>query len=967
MKIHRIALLLAFVCNSHFALAQDVDATKEAKDLMHKAGVQLLVHKNYRAARSLYTQAAEIYKREGGKSDSKYLEAVRGISDCSERLGDDNEAIKGYNAILASKDIWQTDLACAKLGKLYHKAAKIDAAIAVYDMGIGAYHKSQRWTKNFYAIYKDLFYIYFENGDLSNAIRVGTELCSIIRPDIKQWRVLASDLASIHKLAGNHNEALLITQEILSTYYDAESSSSSDNSPSYISEKLLEAIKNNSDKISTTSTSKFNISLTYYELGDINLAIGNYDKATIYFEQAIDVLMSIEDINQFNSIIKDGRRDSLDIYSLLANTKKLLSQCHCELGNKQTSISLAKESFDIISRHATNIETTASIITNYANILLGFKHETEAMQLLNKAISITNNRALIANVYNSLSTIYLENNDIDKALEYAKLATSNDNDPIYLNNLTLCYAQKGVYDQAVEPMKSCWEIVAKEVERLFIQHSEDERNDIWEKYEPLIKAPVNLLWRSNHKEIAKYAYNSTLLTKGVQLSYSIDIREKVYMSGDNELVAAYERWLATPANNPDHATLERELIGRVIALEDYSNRLNIRWDDIRNKLSSNELAIEFIRIPRSDTGEKAYFALLLHREWDAPKSVEICLDNSIESITKLTPKELYESTEIGKLVWGNVVNTIKMCGLNINRIYFVPDGSLYSTAIEYLLLDGVRMNEKYTMYRLASTRDILNENRPTQNNRAALFGGIDYDTSYEEMEYYAYSIPGQRAFDQVWSYLPGTIDEINNIRCILNSCNYKTDSYSGASCIEEVFKSYSHNSPEIIHIATHGFYLPTKDAKTTNTEENTLKRSGLAFAGANNTILGDLNIPDDIDDGILSASEIAKLDLRNTSLVVLSACQTGLGDVRDEGIYGLQRAFKKAGVDSILMTLWSIDDHITQQLITLFYDGLAKGMSKQQALMSAQKKVMTMTTTKSDGTTVRCDDPYYWASFVILD
>lgn len=142
MKIRSIFLILAFICSSYFASAQDADATKEANDLMHKAGVQLLIHKDYGAARSLYEQAATIFKREGGKSNRKYLEAVRGISDCSEKLGDDAVAIKGYNAILASKDIWQADLACAKLGKLYLKAANIDAAIAVYDMGIQAYHKS---------------------------------------------------------------------------------------------------------------------------------------------------------------------------------------------------------------------------------------------------------------------------------------------------------------------------------------------------------------------------------------------------------------------------------------------------------------------------------------------------------------------------------------------------------------------------------------------------------------------------------------------------------------------------------------------------------------------------------------------------------------------------------------------------------------------------------------------------------
>ena len=112
-----------------------------------------------------------------------------------------------------------------------------------------------------------------------------------------------------------------------------------------------------------------------------------------------------------------------------------------------------------------------------------------------------------------------------------------------------------------------------------------------------------------------------------------------------------------------------------------------------------------------------------------------------------------------------------------------------------------------------------------------------------------------------------------------------------------------------------------------------------------------------MDDGILSASEISKLELGNTSLVVMSACQTGLGDINDDGVLGLQRAFKKAGVNSILMSMWNVDDLVTQCFMTEFYNGLTQGLTKHQALTQAQQYVI-----QKYG-----NNPRYWAPFVLLD
>ena len=144
-------------------------------------------------------------------------------------------------------------------------------------------------------------------------------------------------------------------------------------------------------------------------------------------------------------------------------------------------------------------------------------------------------------------------------------------------------------------------------------------------------------------------------------------------------------------------------------------------------------------------------------------------------------------------------------------------------------------------------------------------------------------------------------------------------------------------------------------------EDKALTRSCLMLAGATIALNGQ-HLPDGVDDGILTAKEISKMDLRGADLVVLSACQTGIGEIKGDGVFGLQRGFKKAGVQSILMSLWKVDDEATMLLMTQFYKNLTSevGMNKHEALKQAQKYVR-----EYDG--MKYQDPYYWASFILLD
>jgi CHAT domain-containing protein len=259
-----------------------------------------------------------------------------------------------------------------------------------------------------------------------------------------------------------------------------------------------------------------------------------------------------------------------------------------------------------------------------------------------------------------------------------------------------------------------------------------------------------------------------------------------------------------------------------------------------------------------------------------------------------------------------------------------------------------------------------------------LYGGLNYDTDVETLiasdaDERSKGLRGignmnddiendLRRGNIIWKYLNGTKIEVENIEKVALNLGIKTKLFSASNGTESTLKNLSGKKTDIIHIATHGFYIKPFDSKN---EENQMERSGLALAGANNKQKGKA-LPKGVDDGILTADEISRLDLRCTHLIVLSACETGLGDITGEGVYGLQRGFKKAGVNSIVMSLWKVDDTATQMLMTEFYRNLLNGKSKRESLLKAQNAVRNFKG-HINGEKRNYSNPKYWAGFILLD
>jgi CHAT domain-containing protein len=213
------------------------------------------------------------------------------------------------------------------------------------------------------------------------------------------------------------------------------------------------------------------------------------------------------------------------------------------------------------------------------------------------------------------------------------------------------------------------------------------------------------------------------------------------------------------------------------------------------------------------------------------------------------------------------------------------------------------------------------------------------------------------------SDLLGTGHEVADIRLALETQQWKVTSFIREQALEEKLKEAK--SYSIIHIATHGFFI-TSNKKTnaevyggdiSNIDNNVMLRSGLLLAGAEKHLLDRINGKTDnsVDDGVLTAFEIMNLNLDSTSLVVLSACETAMGDIRNgEGVYGLQRAFLLAGAGSVIMSLWKVDDEATRDLMTSFYKAWAIGKDRSHAFYNTQREIRK-----------KYPHPYHWGAFIV--
>lgn len=415
----------------------------------------------------------------------------------------------------------------------------------------------------------------------------------------------------------------------------------------------------------------------------------------------------------------------------------------------------------------------------------------------------------------------------------------------------------------------------------------------------------------------------------------------------------------------------------IISKLGYTSFLDMNYADVKQSLGNDEILLDFTDFVTED---KAYqhAAFVIGHTQKYPKLINVVTEDKIKLLLRGKPIDfLYKApyaSQTLSLIWKPLENETR----GKKTIYYVPSGILHKIALESIPMeDGTLLGDHYRFIRLTSAREIarIKLNKKTAlNTSATLYGALKYDVDATMMANEAshYHVDPLFALNRGESVrgngpfrdLPNAKEEIDKIERVLKSGKVKVTPRTGTTGTEESFLALSGKAPNILHVATHGFYYTADKAKEVNYLKgynDAMMLSGLIMSGGNLAWTG-RQVPKGVLGGVLTANNIASMDLRGTDLLVLSACQTGLGIATPEGLFGLQRAFKKAGVQTMVMSLWSVNDEAAKDFMIKFYEELTDSRNKwdkRKAFDRAKAHIRNNPRYKQD--------PYYWAAFVMLD
>lgn len=693
--------------------------------------------------------------------------------------------------------------------------------------------------------------------------------------------------------------------------------------------------------------------------------------------------------------------------------RKNIAQCHRGVGNALSALQRYAEARDehkyvvaYYEQYDKEDEGYPNAIERVATAEKFNKEYDASIGHYKQAIAIYNERGMIDKAHETQTSLNLcyayagipmESNEMDedavKQVQIAKLdaiireETSNlELYRNYLGNLQYagalgtiagCYYMKEEYQQSVSYYKQYMDVIRDAIRDEFRMQSELERMTIWAEERKVIEEIMDMLVSlpvGNEvlmPELSALAYDCMLLSKGILLNSSIEF-EKVVAAGNNAgLKAKYAevkrvnselqnlRQMASTDEDLERIVklqqksqqLQLEVSRNCAEMADFTDYIGYSWKDVQARLHKDDVAIEFAAIRRSGELDANNYmaAIVLAKDMKRPVALPVCTLAQVKTMQQ--DDQIYSTPVVGNLVWGSLSPYIK----DKKRIYFSADGAFSQIGIEYLQWEGKPLSEQKVVVRLSSTKELCYNAAKTKVERAAIFGDINYN---EEGCYSAdakQSVATLRGAAQTtddgviqFGNLDGTRKEMDEITQTLKSSGVKNvQTFADTKASEEAFLALSDSKLNLLHIATHGSYL----AKGKITDAESMQQSILAFAGAN---LGNEGTS---TDGYVTAADVAKMNLRNCQLAVLSACETGLGKMGDDGVFGLQRGFKNAGVHTLLMSLRQVDDKATTELMTQFYKELMAGNTPNQSLRKAQQYL------RQHG----YDDPQYWASFIILD
>ncbi len=950
----------------------------------------------YDKAESFILQAQEIIKNTLGENDIYYSKIITGLAQLYQQMGLFKKAeilyvqAKDINRNVLGVDDPEYATSLNKLALLYEKMGLYEKAESCYfestktrKTALGENHPD--YAQSLY----NLALLYSKMGRFDNAVQLFLQAKDILKNSSeetpKYFALTLNSLAVCYQAMGKYEKA----EPLFLQAIDIRKKAFGETHPDYLSsvndlatlytalgqyekaEPLFLQVKKNRQEVLGEKHPDYaevlsNLSTLYEDMG--------------LYNQAETLLLQATEIDKFlfGENHKDYASDLSNLASLYSNMKQY-----------EKAEALILQAKDIRKK------------------LFGEQH-------LDYAISLNNLAELYSQKgqFEKAEPLYKQANEIWKN-------TLGENHPTYsngLNNLAALYISLGQFKKAEPLLLHFSKVIMQNMLSSFSILSEKEKENYLARNIALNELNNSFLYdyKINSRAIARNNFDLQLIFKSLTLTETRNTIKAVQQNGDTAVKKILKSWqtnkgiLAKQYSMPleerrtdlsslelETERLETELSRKSAIFGNQQSAIRISTADVQKKLQQTEVAIEFVRFRLFDkkwTDSIMYAAYILHKNDSVPIFVALCEEKQLGKYFSSTAgssnvKAIYRTDALDEndkqsisgdslyaLMWKPLMPYLK----GVNKINYSPAGLLYRIAFNALPTgDSSLLMDKFELNQYTSTRQLaIPAEKKYNKNSIAIFGNCLF--SMDSVAIVKYIPADENANTLItaskekgnntggWKPLEGTANEIKSISSLFVNNKFSTNSFDQETATEEEFKSLSGHSPSIIHLATHGFFLqdPLKkkqqgfaaDARNAFTlADDPLLRSGIVLSGANRVWRGLPPIPGR-EDGIVTAYEIAQMDLSNTDLVVLSACETALGDIKgSEGVFGLQRAFKLAGVKNMLLSLWKVPDGETAELMKIFYNYYLQGKTARESFAAAQKEMR------------RKYSPFYWAAFVLIE
>mgnify|MGYP000332851505 CR=1 FL=1 len=864
-------------------------------------------------------------------------ELFSNMAETLERLGQFAESVPYYQrAATAAKELYGKNsfeyaITLASLASIYYETGSYIQAEPLFRQAVKLMEVRGDTLHPYYNVILNNFAIYYTGSDqldkaLPLALRSLTITAAIQGKESTAYGTRLENIANIYIKLGQTQLAL---------------------------EYITEALENSRQNLAPNSPDR---AISLQNFAKVNKAAGRFDDADRHYQEALAIFRK--------SLGNDSYRTALT----LAN----LATLRAEQGQFAAAEQYQLEAVSVVGRQ-TNYHS--GLYAQFLLSLVHFKHQLgQSVQALDSCY-----RALVI-----INNVYDENHEIfghGLNLLARLLSLEEQGDKV------LTVARKNAFVRQKQMQRNL-NLLSEAGKENFLQLLQEDFNDHFS---------YTYLFHESNPDWTILSANNTLRLKNLLLGHTQNWLDVIRQIKDEKIRAEVERWIAIKqliSNNfslpkekqkydMDSLQAAAEKMEASLALNAYQlieKQQPIEWQDIQQKLQADEVGIEFIHFSLNragvNTDSTLYCAIVIPPTGRYP--IFIPLFEEAELLTLIPEAGLRSRARVNQLytenlyqlIWSKIQPQLR----KVKTIYYAPSGQLHHINLAALPAGkGQYLSDKHQLFQLSSCRKLVNGTAEHLHpkGKAWIYGGIEYDNPSPANGDTGTTLEHDGPVEREWHWqdLPKTKQEAIRITHLLDTAGFAVQQYMALDATEHTVKQLNkEKAPEILHFGTHGFFFPSPAKQYQGIKmggrhnfrfsTNPFFRSGLILSSGNQAWQLKSTVPNQ-EDGILTAYEIAGLDLSNTQLAILSACKSGLGEAKgQEGVYGLQRAFKLAGVDFLLATLWNVpDSDETIDFTTTFLQNcLQPNLSIRQAFYLTQQQMKA-----------KYEDPYFWAAFILIE